>query len=185
MGLSGISLRDTEKVRIDEAGRSVGFFSKSLPVSVDRYLIEELKNASLQAGGKNVRLCLHSKPDSLFHSMIVLENRGMYYRPHKHVEKGECFHIIEGRMGVIAFDDAGETIDACILELGENIIYRVDVNMYHGVFPLTETVVYHESKLGPFLGDKDSIFPAWAPDEKNENRVSQFNEQLLSMLTSL
>lgn len=185
MKLSEISLDNPKKLRLDEGGRAAAFFCRGLPAMINRKLIEELIHASDKRGGKNIRVCLHDGPDALFHSMIIVERKGMYYRPHKHLEKGECFHIIEGRMGVFAFDDAGEIIDVCILEPGGNIIYRVEVDMYHGVFPLTETIVYHESKPGPFLGDKDSIFPSWAPDEKDGSRVFHFNEHLLSTLTSL
>ena len=97
--------------------------------------------------------------------MVILERRGKYYRPHKHLEKGEAFHVIEGRFGIFTFDEGGAIQEACILQSGD--ILRVGPDMYHAVMPLTDIVIYHENKPGPFLGSKDSIYPDWAPDGGN------------------
>jgi len=146
--------------------RTVAFFCKRHPVRVDAALVEELKEISIMRGGKNVRLCLHNGPDADHHDMIILERMEKYYRPHKHLDKGEAFHIMEGRMGIFTFDDLGNVIEACTLDAGE--IFKVGIDMYHAVMPLTEVVIYHENKPGPFLGEKDSIFPDWAPDGLDE-----------------
>ena len=103
MRLSEITLSNRKKVRINDSGRSVGLFSRSLPVGISRKLIEELKKTADLYKDKNVRICLHEGPNSIFQNMIILERKGGYYRPHKHLDKGECFHIIEGRMAVFAF----------------------------------------------------------------------------------
>ena len=182
MLLSNIDLMNERDVRIDKTGRSIGIFCRSLPASVGHTLIDGLKELSDLNGGVNVRLCLHSSPEAVFHSMIILENRGGYYRPHRHQDKGECFHIIEGELAVFAFDDQGNIIDACKLAPDANFIYRVEVNMVHAVLPLTDRVVYHESKLGPFLGDKDSIFPEWSCDGSDSETLHDYHQRLMSFL---
>ena len=106
---SEIQLNIPEKVRIDESGRSVGFFCRRLPVRIDGKLIQELIDESERRGGSNVRICLHDGPEALFHDMIILEHKGnKYYRPHMHPGKGDCMHIIEGSLAVFSFDDEGE-----------------------------------------------------------------------------
>ena len=40
-------------------------------------------------------------------------------------------------------------------------IYRTPINVYHTMFPISKFVIYHESKIGPFLKKNDSIFPEW------------------------
>lgn len=182
MTISKIILDDPEKIRKDESGRSLGLFCRNLPGRVDRQLIDELKEILEQQPEKNIRLCLHEAPDALFHSMIILERQRKYYRPHKHYEKGECFHIIEGRMAVFAFDEKGNVIDSCCLDPSGVFIYRVQVNMYHAVMPLTPIVIYHESKPGPFLDNSDSIFPSWAPDDGDEEKITIYNQQLHDIL---
>ena len=178
MSLSTLSLikPNPEILWEDPGAKTVSFFCKRHPVRVDHALIEELKEISKLRHGQNVRLCLHDCPEAAHHDMIILENKGKYYRPHKHLEKGEAFHIMEGRMGIFTFDNAGNITDACALNSGE--IFRVGVNMHHAIMPLTEIVIYHENKPGPFLGDRDSIYPDWAPDGLDDNITNAYVSEL-------
>ncbi len=182
MKLSYIDLNSQDSVSIDKGKRSTAYFCKKLPARVDGKLIEELKKIIYTLKDKNLRLCLHDNPQDLFQGMIILERSGKYYRPHKHLEKGESFHIIEGRMAVFTFDDAGKVVDSCILEQGGTIIYRVAVNSCHAVLPITDLVVYHETKPGPFLGQEDSIFPEWSVEESDKDGVDKYKQSLLSIL---
>jgi hypothetical protein len=43
--------------------------------------------------------------------------------------------------------------------------------------PLTEQVVYYEVKLGPFT-DKSNIFPEWAPDLQDTEKVTAYMKEL-------
>jgi len=185
MDISKIHLDDPEAFIIDRGKRSIAFFCIHRPVKIDWELIQELKNATIKYGGKNIRVCLHSGPEELFHNMIILENRGEYYRPHKHKKKSDSIHIIEGDMALFSFDEQGRVIDACRLSIHENFIYRVEDNMYHVVMPLSQTVIYHESKLGPFLGDKDKVFPKWAPDGRDKDAAVSYNQRLLKQLSRI
>jgi len=149
---------------------------------VDRELVSELKQVAAGLNGKNLRLCLHEGPEALFHDMVILEHPGNYYRPHKHLKKGESFHILEGSMGIFVFDQQGQVIDACVLDPQGSFLYRIDTDMYHAVMPLSDPVIYHESKPGPFTGDGDSVFPAWAPEGRDPGEVEGYTDFLRSML---
>lgn len=164
----------------DTSAKTIAFFCKRQPVRIDVALVEELKEVSKLRNGQNVRLCLHDSPDAAHHDMIILERKDKYYRPHKHREKGEASHIMQGRLGIFTFDDAGNVTEACALNPGE--IFRVGTNMYHAIMPLTEVVIYHENKPGPFLGDNDSIFPDWAPDGKNDKITRAYIDTILPHL---
>ena len=48
--------------------------------------------------------------------------------------------------------------------------------------PVTDVVIYHENKPGPFLGDDDSIFPDWAPDGGGNDNAPQYMNNLLSLI---
>jgi cupin fold WbuC family metalloprotein len=154
MAISSVDLQDPDSVWINEEGRSLGIFCKKKPVRVDGGLIQKLKETSARLDGKNLRLCLHESPEAAFHEMIILERRSNYYRPHKHLVKGESYHIIEGSLGVAIFNDVGAVIDACVLEPGGSFIYRVGANMYHAVMP--------------------SVFPTWSPDGNDPQQVAEF-----------
>ena len=173
---------DPEIYRIDETGHSVGIFAKELPRAVDWKIIRQLVTTAVDDGSRSIRLCLHDSPEASFHTMIIVDKEGTYYRPHKHIDKGECFHIIEGRMAVVTFDAEGNITEICQLDPEKTIMYRVAVNMYHTVIPLTPTVVYHESKPGPYLYEDDSVFPPWAPDALDEAQTARYCEDLLRAL---
>lgn len=156
----------------DATGKSPAFFAKSLPARVTSKMISELEEESRKNGGSNARICLHADSAANFHSMIVLERPalkstlgGRFMRPHKHLDKGESFHLIKGRLLVCTFDDQGAVTDFSVLTANETPIYRVPINKFHGVFALTDPVIYHESKPGPFLGEGDSIFAPFAPSD--------------------
>ena len=181
MSISSIDLNNSELVELAMGGKSPAFFCKKFPIKVKRDLLRELEKMSTDLD-ENVRLCMHTSPDSPFHDMLIVERQGKYYPPHKHLTKGESFHIIEGQLAVFSFDDSGNIIDSCVLTNSEHFIYKVGVDMFHAVMPMSDVVVYHESKPGPFLGDKDSITPDWAPDTDNPEEVQKFQERLVKSL---
>lgn len=175
-------LHDPAVVRLDDAGRSRAYFFLRGPVTVDRALIGELKEIASGLGGRNVRICLHEGPTAAFHEMIIFERPGVYSRPHKHLVKGESYHLIEGSMGAFVFDEEGAVVNACVLEAAGNFIYRVGVNTFHAVMPLGDFVIYHEAKPGPFTGDTDSIYPPWAPDGRDAAAAARYTDGLRRML---
>ncbi len=182
MKLSKISILepDPEKVRQDVAAKSISCFCLHRPIFVGSELLKEMKDVSRVNGGCNVRICLHSGPEAMHHDMVVLESKENYYPPHKHEEKGECFHVMDGKLGLLAFDDCGDIIDANVLEKGD--IYRIEIEMYHAVIPVSDIVIYHESKPGPFLGNDDSIIPSWAALEEDLKAVKAYKRRARSTL---
>ena len=149
---------DPELYHVNRGGRSTGIFVKHLPAAVDVELLATLKQTMFFHNYRSIRLCLHDTPEALFHTMIIVEESGNYCRPHRHQDKGECFHILEGKLGIISFDNEGIVIDNVTLEAGATLMYQIATNMYHSVIPLTPSVIYHESKLGPFRKENDSLF---------------------------
>ena len=185
LGLSKISLLDPDLAKLveDKGAKTVAFFCRNLPVVIDARLIEELKNVSRLRNDSNVRICLHDGPDASHHDMIALERRGRYYRPHKHARKGDTFHMIEGKLGIFSFDVDGNVTDAVVIGPGE--IYRTAVNMYNAILPLSDYVIHHESKPGPFEGENDSIYPDWAPDGGDEGQTTAYVAGLAAHLPDL
>lgn len=182
--LSSVDLDDSDCVMVDDGEKSVAYFCLRTPVRVGRNLLDELRTRFDRIAPRNLRLCLHDSPQASFHHMIVFERSGKYYRPHKHANKNETFQIIEGRMGVFSFDDEGNIIDRSLLSQDGDLIYKVSPDMYHAVMPISDIVVYHESKPGPFTGAGDSIYPKWAPDEQATNDVNDYRSRLEASLNT-
>ena len=180
--ISTVALDDPSSVWQDPHAKSFAYFCKRRPVRIDQALLAELKRLAGERGGQNVRLCLHEGPGAAFHDMIILEHPGKYYRPHQHLAKGESYHIIEGAMGVFVFEPDGRVADACRLTPTGTVVYRVDATMHHAVMPLSDPVIYHESKPGPFTGESDSVYPDWAPDGRDQDAAAAYTAALRTAL---
>lgn len=113
---------------------------------------------------KDIRICLHTSKKSNHHDMVILQQKNNFYIPHKHLRKGETYHIIKGSMVCILFKDNGKVSKVC--KLKKNDIFRTPLNVYHTMSPTSKYVIYHESKIGPFLKKGDSIFPIWIKSEE-------------------
>jgi cupin fold WbuC family metalloprotein len=179
--MSLIRLNDSERVLENRSGRTPALFCQGKPITLDRALIADLIARAEDSGG-DLRLCLHQGPEENFHDMIIVQHGGGYYRPHRHLDKGETWHMLHGRMGVFVFDETGAVTDAKILSPDANFLYRVGNAQYHTLVPLTSIVAYHESKPGPFMGPGDSLFAPWAPDGSDAAIVSTYLERLKSLL---
>jgi cupin fold WbuC family metalloprotein len=178
--LSLIRLDDDQAVGLDDSGRSPAYFCRRKPVAVTRELVADLVTKG-KGGGKGIRLCLHEGPEARLHNMIVVQYAGQYPRPHKHLENGESYHMIKGEMGIVVFNDEGEVVDACCMDTSNTTVYSVGAGMFHTNFPLTDVVVYHESRPGPFVPG-GSVPAPWAPDGEDAEAAQEFIASLAKML---
>ena len=148
----------------DHSAKSLSFYSTTSTTVVNDDLIDELILVShWPEGRRNVRLCLHNGPDSNFHEMVILETWNSYFPPHRHVNKAQSCHILRGEAAVFVFAGGRGRATCTVLGRDGNRIIRIAENTYHLTLPLTDYVVYHEGKPGPFLKEGDSIFADWAP----------------------
>lgn len=148
----------------DKAAKSKSFFFTKESKTFNNNYINFLENFFIKEK-KDIRICLHLSKKSNHHDMVILQQKNNFYTPHKHLRKGETYHIIKGSMVCILFNEKGKIKKICRLK--KNDIFRTPLNIYHTMSPISKYVIYHESKTGPFLKKGDSIFPAWINGEKN------------------
>lgn len=165
----------------DEKAKSLSFFCRNDAVEFNEEMLRQLIELSQKEGKRNARLCLHSSPNAKFHDMILVEYAdSRYYRPHKHTDKGETIHIFEGKLVFLTFKDCGSIDKYFFLGEGGSLVCKVSEDCWHTAIPLTEYVVYHESKPGPFLGEKDSIYPIWTPEGYDDFESKKYMNLLLT-----
>ncbi|KAF0225621.1 MAG: hypothetical protein FD176_307 [Rhodospirillaceae bacterium] len=179
--MSLIRLDDSERVLECNSGRTPALFCQGKPITLNHAVVADLIVRAETSGG-DLRLCLHQGPEENFHDMIIVQHGGGYYRPHRHMDKDETWHMLHGRAGVFVFDKDGAVTDAQILSPDENFLYRVGNAQYHTLVLLTPTVVRRESRPGPFMGPGDSLFAPWAPDGSDAAIASAYLERLKSLL---
>lgn len=142
--------------------------------------VEFLKTMAIKNSRGRIRLCAHPNIQDALHEMIIVLSQGFYVRPHKHMGKSESFHIIEGSLKVIIFDEDGSIQSVFKMGhtgSGETLFCRMSDNTYHTVVPQSQVVVFHEVTNGPFRRE-DTLYAPWAPDEQDREEAMTFTETL-------
>ena len=145
-------------------------------VTVDAGTVADLKHGALKTARRRIRLCTHPDIDDRLHEMIIIHEKGTYVRPHKHPGKSESFHVIEGEVDVVIFDESGNV--ARVIPMGEYgsgrmFYYRMAEPLFHTLVIHSDVLVFHETTNGPFQRDA-TVFAAWAPEEAEADKVKSF-----------
>jgi cupin fold WbuC family metalloprotein len=160
------------------------FYSKDVITSVNQESIDFLKSKAMKNSRKRARLCTHPGVNDLLHEMLIVHFKGLYVQPHKHIGKSESFHIIEGELSVVIFDESGKILQ--VIHMGEPasgrmFYYRLSESYFHSVVPLSEIVVFHEITNGPFKRE-DMVLAPWAPVEDRTEEGALYLKHLFSKL---
>jgi cupin fold WbuC family metalloprotein len=138
------------------------------PAFVNLAAIRRLKRMADASPLKRARICLHQRADEPIHEMLIVLARGAYIRPHRHLNKTESFHLIEGRATVVFFDDQGDVTQRHKLArtAGSAFIYRIDQSVYHTQIVHSKYLVFYEVTPGPWVPE-DTEYASWAPEKPN------------------
>ena len=144
------------------------FFNRDPIATVQRNDIEWLKAKALRNKRKRIRLCTHRSTEDAIHEMLIVHTRGAYLQPHKHPNKTVSYHMIEGNLDLVIFDDRG-TIARVIkmggYSSGNAFYWRLAESEYYSVIPRSETVVFNEVVNGPWERETSYVAAPWSPDE--------------------
>ena len=149
-------------------------------VQVSRADIAALKEQSLESPRRRMRICAHPDTSDRLHEMLIVHPRAAYVRPHKHLNKSESVHIIEGRVDVVFFDDLGKI--QAVVRLGDygsgrTFYYRIGEACYHTLLITSDFLVFHEVTNGPFRRE-DTVFAPWGPEETDAAACATFQRKV-------
>ena len=155
-------------------------FSPDNILQIDASDIDELKKKAKKNPRKRIRICAHKDIKDHIHEMLIVHEKSCYVRPHKHANKTESFHIIEGKVDIILFHEDG-TIDQSIpmgdIASGLKFFYRLPPDRYHTMLIKSEVLVFHEITNGPFSAHETS-WASWSPEETDLDAVNKYIEML-------
>jgi len=137
--------------------------NKQDTIYIDRKKLEELKILAQKDPNKRARICLHKNDEEMVQEMIIAFCKDSYIRPHRHIDKSESYHIIEGRIEIIFYNDSGIEIDKVVLsdKMDEHpFLFRISNSDWHTVVPKSDFVIIHEVTKGPF-NKNSSEFADW------------------------
>jgi cupin fold WbuC family metalloprotein len=147
-------------------------------------IVQLLKQKAAENPLMRARLCAHRENDDPLHEMLIALQRGVYIRPHRHGVKSESMHAIEGRFLVVLFSDDGaieRVVDLAPPGESESFFYRLSVNHFHTVIPLSPTVVFHETTNGPYHR-RQTEFAPWSPHEDEAAKAADFMSSLMGKI---
>ena len=132
-------------------------------IYIDKKKLDELKILAQKDPNKRARICLHKNDEEMVQEMIIAFCKDSYIRPHRHIDKSESYHIIEGRIEIIFYNDNGIEIDKVVLsdKIDEHpFLFRISNSAWHTVVPKSDFVIIHEVTKGPF-NKNSSEFADW------------------------
>ena len=144
---------------------------------INRGDIEWLKAQASKNPRERVRLCAHLDTKDAVHEMLIVHKEGTYIRPHKHPGKTESFHLIEGALDIVIFQDSGKIIEHVQMgdfASGNRFFWRLSNSLYHTVIPRSQTVVFHETTSGPFDPATSKLDASWSPEEDENDAIIQY-----------
>ena len=156
------------------------FVAKESIISLGDEETSFLKALAIINPRRRARICAHKSNENTLHEMLIAIDSTSYIHPHKHVAKSESFHIIEGLVDVIFFDQFGMITNIVKLGApgtGHNYFYRLSEERFHTLIIHSEILVMHEVTNGPF--DKmQTILATFAPSEIDGNAVRNYQNNL-------
>ena len=138
-----------------------------------------VRDRSMRSPRRRARLCAHQRADDSVHEMIICLARGTFVRPHRHAGKSESFHVIEGELDLVLFEEGGAVRDVVRMgpyQSGKVFFHRLAEACFHTVLVRTSHAVLHETTDGPF-DPADTEFATWAPAE-GDPAAARYLEEL-------
>jgi cupin fold WbuC family metalloprotein len=143
----------------DKKAKSLSFFykGKSSGAIFDKTVLLLIKKISFLIKD-NIRINLHKNKNENYHDMIILQRKNTVIKPHRHPSGGETIHLIYGKMNVFLMNSKGVIKKKLQMNTKKNLVYRVPGKIFHTYNILSNYVVYHENKSGPYDRNKNMIF---------------------------
>lgn len=138
------------------------FIASDPIVRFDMSAVDFIRDAAIKNPRGRARICAHKQPTDTLHEMLIGIRADSYIRPHRHHNKVESFHLVEGAADIVILDDDGALLDIIELSRGKNFYYRLDMPKYHTLLIYSSVLVIHEITNGPFVaeaGDAASFAP--------------------------
>jgi cupin fold WbuC family metalloprotein len=142
--------------------------------------VTTLKRLAGDTRRRRVRLCAHARNEDALHEMLIVLHQGTYVRPHRHLNKSESFHLIDGALTVVLFDDFGQIRDIVKMSSyasGGQFYYRLAEPAYHTVLLDSTQAVIHETTNGPFNRSDTDLAP-WSPAEEDVEGAGRYQAEL-------
>ena len=162
--------------KIEKLEDNVFVYNSDISV-LNTKLINFIKNKAKESILQRARINFHHSDQDSLHEMVIAMTNNAEVEPHKHPNKVESFHIIEGTIRIGFLDDKGKIKNITQLDKDQHPYYRMSAELWHIVVPISDLVVIHEVTNGPFIKGISSILPEWyTSDDGSEQAIKIRNK---------
>jgi len=146
--------------------------------------IQLLRQGAANSPRGRVRINAHPSEDDTLHEMFIAIRRDSYIRPHLHPGKSEAFHIVQGVVDIVVFNEDGSVRE--VVPLGDGysgraFYYRMSQPFFHTLLIRSDILIVHEITNGPFVRGGTRFAP-FAPEESDAGGIADYWRQLLSQV---
>ena len=142
--------------------------------------IELLREAARSAPRRRARINAHPDNKDGLHEMFIAIDRDSYIRPHKHPGKSEAFHIVDGAVDIVVFNDDGDIVRVVPLAARGapgTFYYRMSEPFFHTLIIHSDQLIVHEITNGPF-NPEGTVFADFAPPDADAGAVAAYRGEL-------
>ena len=109
----------------------------------------------------------HPKLDDPINRLCITLSKGTYIRPHQHTHssKWELILALQGKIGVLLYDQDGIVVDHFELSQEQVSAFEMPPSTWHSLYAITDTAMFFEVKPGPFMPSQPHEFATWSPAE--------------------
>ncbi|MBU3540825.1 WbuC family cupin fold metalloprotein [Polynucleobacter sp. UB-Tiil-W10] len=157
------------------------FMATDEVIRFDSRYVDLIKQSAAKNARGRARICAHRGPSDILHEMLIAIRSDSYIRPHRHHQKVESFHLVDGLVDVVVLNEDGSIADVVELSHQGNFYYRLDLPRYHTLLIHSPVLVIHEITNGPFeatQSDWGSFSPAEGSVEVTAY-ISQLRKEVL------
>jgi cupin fold WbuC family metalloprotein len=154
---------------------------------INQQLLDEVCAEAKAAPRGRKNRNFHPDNDYPAHRLLNAIEPGSYIAPHRHAPntKDETMVVLQGALGLIAFDEAGNVTQCTRLEAGGDAMgCDIPHGVFHTVFALTPNTIFLEAKSGPWAPLTEAEKAPWAPQEGDaaaaaylQSLISRFADQ--------
>lgn len=109
---------------------------------------------------------LHDGPAAAIQRLAVKLRHGTYIRPHRHAARWELGIVLQGRMDLLLFDDAGRLAERVTMTpVRGTLALELPQGQWHSYVCVSDAATFFEVKEGPYDPATSSEFASWAPAE--------------------
>lgn len=122
------------------------------------------RQASASPRGR-AHLRIHADDADLVQRFFVAADPRSYFRPHRHLGKGELAVVLRGAFDLLLFDAQGRLLSRQRMSAGGVLAYEAPEATWHTLVVVEEGSLFLEVKQGPYDPATAAEFAHWAPAE--------------------